>query len=218
MCIGGLPLIFSGFWGTYKRIEAPIRLYMYYYIICCLVDGSLMLHELTTLARCDGEGSLIHMLVHHYGAAFLCGTLGIMVYFFVALAVACEAYCLWTLKSFTYYLQEGMGAHELSVVVWGQNIHNHDLDTKERAQRLRRKFFSIPIVREFATTLELLGDMIGLDIDFDLDAVRFGSFNGPANADKFVGLLDANVPGPYNSIGNTNRDVALGHTTSETAP
>jgi len=109
----GLPIILSGLWGVYERVEVNIRLYLFYLMACFVVDASALVYFCLVDDVCDTVGSFVNLMASSFGEAFLCGAFRIFSYFMCATGIAVEVYCLWVIWSFCEDVHDGKNGPEL---------------------------------------------------------------------------------------------------------
>eukprot|EP00932_Pfiesteria_piscicida_P007050 SRR837773.17037.p1 GENE.SRR837773.17037~~SRR837773.17037.p1 ORF type:complete len:183 (-),score=21.78 SRR837773.17037:40-588(-) len=112
-CLMGLPVIGGALFGIAHRVETNIRLYLYYLMLCFVMDVVLMVHAVLSEDVCRVAGTLVEVGASNFGEAFLCGTFRTISYVAVAAGVATEVYCLWVVWSFCEDLRDGKSGPEL---------------------------------------------------------------------------------------------------------
>eukprot|EP00927_Polykrikos_kofoidii_P032619 TRINITY_DN2772_c0_g1_i1.p1 TRINITY_DN2772_c0_g1~~TRINITY_DN2772_c0_g1_i1.p1 ORF type:complete len:247 (-),score=38.60 TRINITY_DN2772_c0_g1_i1:87-827(-) len=93
--LAGIPITILGMWGLKKKQEVPMRVYLYYMIVCSLIGGICMFHETLLHSSCD---HLPKSLVHE-GKAFACGLSRIFNAIAFFLPVGVNLYCVFIVMS-----------------------------------------------------------------------------------------------------------------------
>mmetsp|Transcript_93419 Transcript_93419/g.241496 ORF Transcript_93419/g.241496 Transcript_93419/m.241496 type:complete len:244 (-) Transcript_93419:81-812(-) len=117
----GLPVIGLAAFGLVNRIEINIRLYLYYFLVCFLIDSSALAYWLATEEPCTFASHTGGLINPAFGEAWLCGLFRITSYIVVAAAVLVEVYCLWVVWSFCEDVHTGMNGPELSELIPGKD-------------------------------------------------------------------------------------------------
>merc|ERR1719183_936326 len=58
LALAGVSIIIMGLWGLYHGVEACIRLYFFYMVVCLLVEASYLLHHFLYYSGCDQMPSI----------------------------------------------------------------------------------------------------------------------------------------------------------------
>jgi len=178
--LAGIPIILSGLWGTYKRIEAPLRLYIYYYLLNFAIDVIALVSHVLMNASCTSSGSLLKVLGVSFGEAFLCGVLVIGSYLFVGSAIFVMAYCLWVVYSFAEDIHDGFRIPMLSTLVpFGDPVFGH------------KKARYVGHDGTIGPTIDARGRFHRDDRVQGVSAKRDGPVAG------VVGFANSRIPGPY---------------------
>lgn len=109
----GLAAIVSAMWGVVHRVETNIRLYLYYLMLCFVLDSAALVYYCLVEDPCRLAGDLVAIAASNYGEAFLCGTFRTMSYFAAAAGIAVLVYCLWVVWSFCEDVHDGKNGPEL---------------------------------------------------------------------------------------------------------
>jgi len=99
----GIPVVLCAAYGVMKRIEAPVRIYLYYLFLCFVVNCVLIIAYFLIKDACndvDPEKNVVNVFAETVGAAFLCGVLRIGAWLAAAGIIAMEVYCLFAVWSF----------------------------------------------------------------------------------------------------------------------
>jgi len=114
--LAGLPIIVAAVYGVMRRVEVNVRIYLYYLMVCFVIDTILLLYGFVLHDACGSGGNVMNMLSADFGSAFMCGFLRIASFLFVASAISMEVYCLYIVWSFcedVHLGESGPGLWEL---------------------------------------------------------------------------------------------------------
>jgi len=113
----GVPLIIAAIYGVTRRIEMNMRLYLYYLLVCFVINTVKLAMIFLMTDVCQATGTVLVIAAKSFGEAFMCGAMRIFSYFFVAGAVLTEAYCLWVIWSLCEDVHFGQMGPELAELV-----------------------------------------------------------------------------------------------------
>jgi len=115
-CLAGIPVILAAMYGMAKRIETNVRVYYCYLLLVCFFNFVQLLRFFLLMDVCEQASSFwdLRDTEAPMGEAFLCGTLRMSGYFFVACTLAVEVYCLWLIWSWLEDVQFNTYGPELS--------------------------------------------------------------------------------------------------------
>jgi len=118
----GIPTILVAMWGLIMRVEANIRLYLFYLALCALVDMNAMVFYCLVHDPCDTLSGMLHAMRHgstdtRSGEAFMCGAFRIASYLGVSAVVLVEVYCIWVVWSMCEDVHSGKNGPELSELI-----------------------------------------------------------------------------------------------------
>lgn len=113
LSISGLTVILAAMVGVYKRIEVNVRVYLYYLLICFVVDTVTVVKAFLFKDVCATSGNMLDLMADSLGKSFMCGFVRIAAYFAVAAVISVEVYCLYLVWSFCEDVHEGANGHGL---------------------------------------------------------------------------------------------------------
>lgn len=120
LCMMGVAIIIAAMYGTYKRIEVNVRVYLYYFLLCFVVDTVSVVSAFLLKDACQTSGNMLKLLAKNFGQAFMCGAMRIASYGAVISVVAVEAYCLYIVWSFCEDIHEGTNGFALFHMMLGK--------------------------------------------------------------------------------------------------
>lgn len=132
-CLLGIPLIVSALFGVWYRIEVTVRLYLYYFMACFLVNSSGLVYICLIQDACASIGSFVTLMSANFGEAFLCGAFRIISYFAAAGGIATQVYCLWIIWSMCQDMRAGQNFPEL------QSLLPHKESIVMRAKHIQKQ-------------------------------------------------------------------------------
>merc|ERR1719284_1190298 len=106
----GLPLIGMAFYGLENRLEASVRLYLYYLFACFVMNTVQAFYSLVYMNQCTDSTSsddIIYLFLGESSHAFGCGLSRLVGYLLVSGIVTVEVYCLWLVWSFCADVADG---------------------------------------------------------------------------------------------------------------
>eukprot|EP00450_Noctiluca_scintillans_P005905 CAMPEP_0194508156 /NCGR_PEP_ID=MMETSP0253-20130528/38108_1 /TAXON_ID=2966 /ORGANISM="Noctiluca scintillans" /LENGTH=235 /DNA_ID=CAMNT_0039351149 /DNA_START=8 /DNA_END=715 /DNA_ORIENTATION=- len=106
----GLPLIGMALYGLEKRLEASVRLYLYYLFACFVLNTVQAFYTLVFMNQCTDSTSsddIIYLFLGESSHAFGCGLSRLVGYLLVSAIVTVEVYCLWLVWSFCAEVADG---------------------------------------------------------------------------------------------------------------
>lgn len=125
-CLVGVPIILAATFGVFQRIEANVRLYLFYLIACFLLDIIWVGYYTTVADPChQAMGDIIGAATEQFGHSFFCGALQIASYFFLGVVILLHVYCLWVVWSFCEDVHLGGNGPNLSEL-----LPNRDYEIK----------------------------------------------------------------------------------------
>lgn len=117
-CLIGVPLICSASLGVLHKTEANIRIYLWYLILCTIVNLAWIIYSIASQDLCmDSEGSFFNFLSTRFGTSFLCGVAHIISWFVIAIVVLVEVYVLWAVWSICEDIRAGSYGPNLSELI-----------------------------------------------------------------------------------------------------
>lgn len=116
--ITGVTVILLGLWGTIKRVDVAVRLYLLYLLMTFVLDTVALLYFFLWDDSCasQSKSATASYITHTFGRAFMCGLTKIISYVFVSATICLEVYCLYVVWSFCEDVHEGVNGpalHEL---------------------------------------------------------------------------------------------------------
>eukprot|EP00419_Tripos_fusus_P006829 CAMPEP_0172679764 /NCGR_PEP_ID=MMETSP1074-20121228/16297_1 /TAXON_ID=2916 /ORGANISM="Ceratium fusus, Strain PA161109" /LENGTH=213 /DNA_ID=CAMNT_0013497993 /DNA_START=68 /DNA_END=705 /DNA_ORIENTATION=- len=122
----GIPTIFVAMWGLIMRVEANIRLYLFYLAFSVFVDMMAMVFYTLVRDPCDTLAGILLSMKQGSGSArsgeaFMCGTFRIVSYLSVSAMVLVEVYCIWVVWSLCEDVHSGKNGPELSELMPSKN-------------------------------------------------------------------------------------------------
>mmetsp|Transcript_52643 Transcript_52643/g.151784 ORF Transcript_52643/g.151784 Transcript_52643/m.151784 type:complete len:237 (+) Transcript_52643:128-838(+) len=116
-CLAGTPIIALGLWGLVHRVEINIRLYLFYLVLCVVIDSGVLIRFFLLGDVCANASGFIELMTPSLGKAFMCGMMQILSYFIVAALIAVQAYCVWAVWSLREDVMQGMNGPELADLI-----------------------------------------------------------------------------------------------------
>jgi len=118
----GIPTIFVAMHGLVMRLEANLRLYLFYLAFCVLVDMICMVYYCLVCDPCNTLAGILTAMRHgsaeaRSGEAFMCGAFRTMSYLGVSAVVLFEVYCIWVVWSMCEDVHSGKNGPELSELI-----------------------------------------------------------------------------------------------------
>lgn len=131
LCLLGLPLLASAFYGVFQRQEGHLRFYLYYLYLIFAVDLLFIIIFFADEDMCLGLPAVLKV----HGAAFACGCIRIFSVFFTATSVSVEVYFIFSIWSLCEDLKAG---GEDSGSGLPQLLRQKDVHTMRRYKALMR--------------------------------------------------------------------------------
>jgi len=104
----GIPIIICALYGVIKRLEANVRLYLFYLTICIAIDTIALIDQFVLHDACTTTSSIIRTLGQDFGEAFVCGITRIVSYLVIVVGgISLEGYCLYVVWSFCVDVHQG---------------------------------------------------------------------------------------------------------------
>jgi hypothetical protein len=101
----GLPFIAAGFYGTMRKHEQYVRIFLVYYVLAFVVDLGFIIASFIVHDPCESMPSALK----RHGSAFACGTMRMTVIVFITMVTVFQAYAIFTIWSFCEELKVGTG-------------------------------------------------------------------------------------------------------------
>lgn len=122
----GIPIIIAASYGVTLRVEANIRLYLYYLSLCFVIDTVAVIYWCLIENICTSK-VFEDVMDGDAGESFMCGLVQVASYFVAAGAVAVEVYILWLVWSVCENIHLGTNGPELSGLIRGKDdvIHKN---------------------------------------------------------------------------------------------
>jgi hypothetical protein len=163
LSIIGIPIITAAIYGTMKRCEAPIRLYLGYLAICFVIDTVFLVDAIIQRETCtehsSGFAGVWTAMSADMGEAFMCGVFRVVSYVLVALAVCGELYSLfivWSLCTDVHESAHGLGLmqlpgskHEFVAAVEQMQLRNAGLDLAINSVAHAKMLGAYPSVKSY---------------------------------------------------------------------
>lgn len=103
LCMIGLPFILAAAWGVFCRLEAPVRLYLYYMIASFGLDLAFMGAEFIAQDVCQTMPAILKK----HGMAFACGVARLAAFAYVTQVIVIQLYFIFTIWSLCEEFQAG---------------------------------------------------------------------------------------------------------------
>lgn len=94
-CLLGLPFIAGAIWGVIHRLEANVRLYLYYMILTFTLDLGFIISFFVYQDFCE----TLPAVLKNHGQAFACGFMRIASFLFVIVSMSIELYFVFVMWS-----------------------------------------------------------------------------------------------------------------------
>jgi len=86
--------------GVYTRHAASVWIYFSYLTLCAILDITTMVTVFWWHDACDTMHSVVELLGHDFGEAYVCGCVRVWAVAFVTTVITIEIYCLFTIWSY----------------------------------------------------------------------------------------------------------------------
>lgn len=141
-CLAGIPIIIMGLWGVFQRIEALVRFYFWYMLLCIVLDLGAIVQTLVLHGPCES----IPSLAEGAGQAYACGIARIADAAMVLVLFGVQFYLIHIVWSFCEDLQDN-GAIDIGDLgkdwrgqplskaeLWRKTHHSHQAFHDSNAQ------------------------------------------------------------------------------------